>query len=116
MFKMMALRIRNNSCCPALALMYIDGTSSLESMHHGYVDLAKEFLSQLLLYRDKDFPDSVNRYILGLTLNSIHKTGGFDTPPFHKPPNRNVVFVNIVFNFNFSVFVLDIVLVLKSNL
>ena len=44
----------------------------------GYVDLANDFLLQLLLYGDKDFPDSVNRHILELTLNFIHKTGRFD--------------------------------------
>ena len=44
----------------------------------GYVDLANEFLLQLLLYGNKDFPDSVNRHILELTLNFIHKTGRFD--------------------------------------
>ena len=32
----------------------------------GYVNLANDFLSQLLLYDDKDFPDSVNRHILDL--------------------------------------------------
>ena len=44
----------------------------------GYVDLAHDFLLKLLLYGDKDFPDSVNRHILELTLNFIHKTGRFD--------------------------------------
>ena len=44
----------------------------------GYVDLANEFLLQLLLYGNKDFPDSVNRHILELILNFIHKTGRFD--------------------------------------
>ena len=44
----------------------------------GYVDLANEFLLQLLLYGDKDFPDSVNRHILELTLYFIHKTVQFD--------------------------------------
>ena len=44
----------------------------------GYVDLANEFLLQLLLYGDKDFPDSLNRHILELILNFIHKTDRFD--------------------------------------
>ena len=44
----------------------------------GYVDLAYDFLLQLLLYGNKDFPDSVNRHILELTLKFIHKTGRFD--------------------------------------
>ena len=44
----------------------------------GYVDLAHDFLLKLLSYGDKDFHDSVNRHILELTLNFIHKTGRFD--------------------------------------
>ena len=44
----------------------------------GYVHLANDFLLQLLLYGVKDFPDSVNRHILELTLNFVHKTGQFD--------------------------------------
>ena len=44
----------------------------------GYVDLANDFLLQLLLYGDKDFPDSVNRHSLELKSNFIHKTGRFD--------------------------------------
>ena len=64
-------------------LMYIDGTSSLDGIFAllrplKYVDLANDFLLQLLLYGDKDFPDSVKRHILELTLNFIHKTGCFD--------------------------------------
>ena len=43
-----------------------------------YVDLANECLLQLLLYGNKDFPDSVNRHILELTLNFIHNNGRFD--------------------------------------
>ena len=35
----------------------------------GYVDLANDFLLQLLLYGDKDFPDSVTGHILELTLD-----------------------------------------------
>ena len=34
----------------------------------GYVDLANEFLLELLLYGDKDFPDSVKRHILEFAL------------------------------------------------
>ena len=44
----------------------------------GHVDLANEILLQLLLYGNKDFPDTVNRNVLELTLNFIHKTGRFD--------------------------------------
>ena len=44
-----------------------------DSVYH-----ANELLLQLLLYGNKDIPDSVNRHILELTLNFIHKTGRFD--------------------------------------
>ena len=44
----------------------------------GYVDLANESLLQLLLYGNKDLPDSVDRHILELTLNFIHENGRFD--------------------------------------
>ena len=46
--------------------------------NNGYVDLANDCLLQLLLYGDKDFPDLVNRHVLELPLNFIHKTGRFD--------------------------------------
>ena len=79
---MMALKIWNTSRCSALALMDINVISLPESnailRPLGYVDVANEFLLQLLLYGNKDFPVSVNRHILELTLNFIHKTGRFD--------------------------------------
>ena len=34
-------------------------------------------LLQLLLYGDKDFPDDVNKIILKLTIDFIHKAGRF---------------------------------------
>ena len=44
----------------------------------GYVNLANEALLQLLLYGNKDFPISLNRQILELTLHFIHETGRFE--------------------------------------
>ena len=39
--------------------------------------LSRNVLLQLLLYGDKDFPDDVNKIILQLTIDFIHKTGRF---------------------------------------
>ena len=44
----------------------------------GHTDLSNESLMQILLYGDKDFPDSLNKNILLLTLRFIHETGRFD--------------------------------------
>ena len=41
-------------------------------------DLSNKFLMQILLYGDKDFPDSLNKDIILLTLRFIHETGHFD--------------------------------------
>ena len=40
--------------------------------------LSNNVLTQLLLYGDKDLSNDVNKGILQLTLNFIHKTGRFD--------------------------------------
>ena len=47
----------------------------------GYANLANETLLQLLLYGDKDVPDSASRYLLEFPLNFIHKTDPFDCSP-----------------------------------
>ena len=44
----------------------------------GYNNLSNEVLMQLLLYGDEDLPNDLNRNILDLTLQFIHKTGRFD--------------------------------------
>ena len=63
-----------------IAVPYQDNISGIFALLRplGYVDLANEFLLQLLLYGNKDFPDSSNRHILELTFNVIHKSGRFD--------------------------------------
>ena len=45
---------------------------------YGYTNLSNEVLTQLLLYGDKDLPNSLNRNILDLTLQYIHTTGRFN--------------------------------------
>ena len=44
----------------------------------GHIDLSNEFLMQILLYGDKDFPNNLNKDILLLTLRFIHETGRFN--------------------------------------
>ena len=44
----------------------------------GYVNIANEPLTHLLLYGDKDLPDDLNKNILKLTPEFIHETGRFD--------------------------------------
>ena len=53
------------------------GVSAL-SRPLGHIDLSNEFLIQILLYCDKDFPDSLNKDILLLALRFIHETSRFD--------------------------------------
>ena len=45
---------------------------------YGYIDPSNKFLTELLLYGDKGLSNDVNRDILQLTLQYIHKTGRFD--------------------------------------
>ena len=40
--------------------------------------LSNKLLLHLLLYSDKDLPNDVNKYVLKLTLDFIHKIGHFD--------------------------------------
>ena len=44
----------------------------------GYVNIAYEPLTHLLLHGGKDFPNDLNKDILKLTLEFIHETGRFD--------------------------------------
>ena len=43
----------------------------------GYINPSNEVLTEILLNGDKDFCNDVNREILQLTLQYIHKTGRF---------------------------------------
>ena len=51
------------------------GVSELLQPLAQIVSLSRNVLLQLLLYGDKDFPDDVNKIILQLTIDFIHKTG-----------------------------------------
>ena len=44
----------------------------------GHTNPSHEFLIRISLYGDKDFPASLNKDILLLTLRFIHETGRFD--------------------------------------
>ena len=44
----------------------------------GYTNVQNDVLMQILLYGDKNFPNELNKNILLLTLQFIHKSGGFD--------------------------------------
>ena len=71
----------------------------------GYVNLKNEALLQLLLYGDDDFPSSLNRHILELKLQFIHKLVDLNevlsfTLFRHKPPNFVTCHViNSIFSF-----------------
>ena len=45
---------------------------------YGYIDPSNKFLTELLLYGDKGLSNGINRDMLQLTLQYIHKTGRFD--------------------------------------
>ena len=44
----------------------------------GHTNPSNEFLMRILLYGDEDFPASLNKDMLLLTLRFIHETGRFD--------------------------------------
>ena len=44
----------------------------------GYTNLQNNVLIQILLYGDQNFPNELNKNILLLTLQFIHKSGQFD--------------------------------------
>ena len=44
----------------------------------GYTNVQNDVLMQILLYGDKNFPNELNKNILLLTLQFIHKSGRFD--------------------------------------
>ena len=48
-----------------------------------YTNLPNEVLAHLLLYGDKDLPNSLNRKIIELTLHYIHTTGRFNSISTH---------------------------------
>ena len=66
--------------CPSLEVPHRDLLTGVSALLQplGHTNLSNEFLMQILLYIDKDFPDSLNKDILLLTLRFIHETGHFD--------------------------------------
>ena len=66
--------------CPSLAVPRRDLLAGAFALlrPYGHTDLQKNLLMQILFYGDKNFPDEVNKDILLLTLNFIHKSGRFD--------------------------------------
>ena len=66
--------------CPSLEVSRRDLLAGVSTLLRplGNTDLSNDFLMQILLYSDKDFPDCVNKDILLLTLLFIHETGRFD--------------------------------------
>ena len=48
----------------------------------GYANLQNNVLIQILLYGDQNFPNELNKNILLLTVQFIHKSGRFDQKNF----------------------------------
>ena len=67
--------------CPSFDVQRRDllaGVSQLVRLFVQINSLSNIVLKKLLLYGDKDFSENINKNILELTLNFIHKTGRFD--------------------------------------
>ena len=66
--------------CPSLEVPRRDLLAGVSALLRplGHTDLSNEFLMQIVLYGDKDFPDSLNKDILLLTLCFINEIGCFD--------------------------------------
>ena len=66
--------------CPSFDLLRRDllaGVSNLIRLFAPINTFSNSALIQLLLYDDKDLPDDINKDIIQLTLNFIHRTGRF---------------------------------------
>ena len=85
-FKLQAyflLSVQINFCCFAPPLQYHAEIFSLEFVFallrpFGYTNLQNNALMQILLYGDEKFPDELNKNVLLLTLQFIHKSGRFN--------------------------------------
>ena len=66
--------------CPSLEVPRGDLLAGVSALLRplGHTDLSNEFLMEILLYDDKDYPDSLNKDILLSTYRFIHETGRFD--------------------------------------
>ena len=66
--------------CPSFDVQRRDLLVEISQLLQPFVqinNLSNIVLIKLLLYGDKDFSDSINKSILQLTINFIHKTGQF---------------------------------------
>ena len=66
--------------CPSFDIQRSDLLAEISQLLQPFVqvnNLSNIVLIKLLLYGDKDFSDSINKSILQLTINFIHKTGRF---------------------------------------
>ena len=63
--------------CPSFGVQRTDLLTGIYTLvrPYGFANLANDVLLQILLYGDKDFPSSLNRNILELTIRFIHSTG-----------------------------------------
>ena len=67
--------------CPSFDIQRRDLLAGISVVLRPFVQinsLSNNILIQLLLYGDKDLSSDINKHVLELTLNFIHKTGRFD--------------------------------------
>ena len=67
--------------CPSFDVQRRDLLAGISVELRPFVDinsLPNDVLVQILLYGDKDLSNEINKNILELTLDFIHKTGRFD--------------------------------------
>ena len=66
--------------CPSFAIPRRDLLAGVFALLRpfGYTNVQNDVLMQILLYGDKNFPNELNKNILLLTLQFIHKSGRFD--------------------------------------
>ena len=68
------------SLCPSFDVQQRDLLAEISQLLQPFVqisNLSNTVLIKLLLYGDKDFSDNINKSILQLKINFIHKTGRF---------------------------------------
>ena len=67
--------------CPSLDILRRDLLAGVSNLLRPFAQInsfSNSALIQLLLYGDKDLSDNINKDILQLTLNFIHRTGRFN--------------------------------------
>ena len=66
--------------CPSFAVPHRDLLTGVFALLRpfGYTNLQNNALMQILLYGDEKFPDELNKNVLLLTLQFIHKSGRFN--------------------------------------